>query len=111
MEFMRLETTAAERLFREEVRDWLQCNVPRTKRPISGMELREFDVAWQRRQFEGGWAGISWPAEYREWAAMREHRSAPSARHAIDTRFRITSQVDDGTLVEVAFPATRMLAE
>jgi len=35
-------------------------------------------------------------------------KALSEANHA---RFRITSQVDDGTLVEVAFPATRMLAE
>jgi alkylation response protein AidB-like acyl-CoA dehydrogenase len=26
--------------------------------------MRAFDTAWQRRQFEGGWAGIAWPVEY-----------------------------------------------
>ena len=35
-------------------------------------------------------------------------KALSEANHA---RFRITSQVDTGTLVEVAFPATRMLAE
>ena len=35
-------------------------------------------------------------------------KALAEANHA---RFRITSQVDNGTLVEVAFPATRMLAE
>jgi PAS domain S-box-containing protein len=35
-------------------------------------------------------------------------KALSEANHA---RFRITSQVDNGTLVEVAFPATRMLAE
>jgi PAS domain S-box-containing protein len=35
-------------------------------------------------------------------------KALAEANHA---RFRITSQVDDGTLVEVAFPATRVLAE
>ncbi len=35
-------------------------------------------------------------------------KALSEANHA---RFRITSQVDSGTLVEVAFPATRMLAE
>jgi signal transduction histidine kinase len=34
-------------------------------------------------------------------------KALAEANHA---RFRITSQVDDGTLVEVAFPATRVLA-
>jgi alkylation response protein AidB-like acyl-CoA dehydrogenase len=26
--------------------------------------MREYDVAWQRTQFEGGWAGIDWPEEF-----------------------------------------------
>jgi signal transduction histidine kinase len=35
-------------------------------------------------------------------------KALAEANHA---RFRITSQVDDGTLVEVAFPATRVLTQ
>lgn len=50
--------------FRDEVRTWLGANVPSEPRPDDGPELREFDVEWQRRQYEGGWAGIDWPAEY-----------------------------------------------
>ena len=61
---MRLEVTAAERTFRQEVQDWLRSNVPRTRRPLSGLGVRDFDTAWQRAQNEGGWAGISWPKEY-----------------------------------------------
>ena len=26
--------------------------------------MRDFDLAWQRKQYDGGWAGISWPREY-----------------------------------------------
>jgi alkylation response protein AidB-like acyl-CoA dehydrogenase len=61
---MRLQVTAEERAFRRQVHDWLQDNVPRGKRPLEGQALRDFDLQWQRRQFEGGWAGISWPREY-----------------------------------------------
>jgi alkylation response protein AidB-like acyl-CoA dehydrogenase len=61
---MRLQIPAEERAFRREVRGWLQTNVPRGKRPLEGQALREFDLRWQRRQYEGGWAGISWPKEY-----------------------------------------------
>ncbi|WP_309222129.1 acyl-CoA dehydrogenase family protein [Aeromicrobium sp. S22] len=50
--------------FREEVRTWLAENVPRTPRPPVSTEARDFDLAWQRTQFEGGWAGINWPKEY-----------------------------------------------
>ena len=50
--------------FREEVRTWLAENVPREPRPPVSAEARDFDLAWQRTQFDGGWAGINWPTEY-----------------------------------------------
>ena len=53
-----------QRLFREEVRTWLEANVPREKRPPDGSGMRDFDMEWQSRQYEGGWAGISWPVQY-----------------------------------------------
>lgn len=49
--------------FREEVRDWLRTNKPREERPHDFQGQIEFDRAWQRTQFDGGWAGISWPRE------------------------------------------------
>jgi alkylation response protein AidB-like acyl-CoA dehydrogenase len=49
--------------FRARARDWLASNVPAEPQPADGPALREFDLAWQRRQFEGGWAGISWPVK------------------------------------------------
>jgi alkylation response protein AidB-like acyl-CoA dehydrogenase len=55
-----------ERQFREEVRDWLRANRPRDARPgdddIAGQIA--YDRAWQRCQYDGGWAGISWPRQY-----------------------------------------------
>jgi alkylation response protein AidB-like acyl-CoA dehydrogenase len=57
--------TVQEREFREEVRTWLHDNVPTEPRPDSASrECRDFDMAWQRAQYDGGWAGIAWPAEY-----------------------------------------------
>ena len=50
--------------FRGVARTWLAENVPTEDRPHGGAALVEFDVAWQRRQFEAGWAGIDWPAEF-----------------------------------------------
>ena len=61
---MNLDFTAEERIFREEVRDWLRTNVPKERRPHDGPAMAEFDHAWQRKQYEAGWAGISWPKEY-----------------------------------------------
>jgi alkylation response protein AidB-like acyl-CoA dehydrogenase len=60
-----LDFTIAERGFRDEVRSWLVDNVPREPRPRGdGDEMRAFDLAWQRRQHDGGWGGISWPTEF-----------------------------------------------
>ena len=61
---MNLDFTPEDELFRAEARDWLNENVPRAQRPPEGQAMREFDLAWQRRQFNGGWAGVSWPVEY-----------------------------------------------
>ncbi|MFE2985690.1 acyl-CoA dehydrogenase family protein [Streptomyces sp. NPDC059262] len=61
---MDLDFTPEQREFREEVRTWLHENKPRDPRPQDPEELRAFDLAWQRTQWEGGWAGIAWPTEY-----------------------------------------------
>jgi alkylation response protein AidB-like acyl-CoA dehydrogenase len=63
--FVELVASAELNDFREEARTWLEKNVPAERRPqTSGPEVREYDAEWQRRQFEGGWAGINWPTEY-----------------------------------------------
>lgn len=49
--------------FRAEARTWLTANVPTSPPPPDGPESREFVLAWQRKQAEGGWAGIAWPKE------------------------------------------------
>jgi alkylation response protein AidB-like acyl-CoA dehydrogenase len=61
---MDLNFSREDGIFREQARTWLRDNVTREPRPLSGEAMRTFDLAWQRRQFEGGWAGVSWPAEY-----------------------------------------------
>ena len=61
---MHLVESAELDAFREEVRTWLHENAPKEKRPHDGQAMREFDLAWQRIQYEGGWAGIAWPKEF-----------------------------------------------
>jgi alkylation response protein AidB-like acyl-CoA dehydrogenase len=61
---MDLHFSREDMIFRERARAWLCDNAPRQRRPHSGDAMRAFDLAWQRKQFEGGWAGVSWPAEY-----------------------------------------------
>jgi alkylation response protein AidB-like acyl-CoA dehydrogenase len=53
-----------EQRFRELAREWLSSNAPKTPRPLDGPDMLSFDVTWQRRQHEAGWAGISWPEAY-----------------------------------------------
>ena len=61
---MNLDLTAEELAFRDEASTWLRENLPTEPRPPEGQEMREFDLAWQRTLFDGGWAGINWPVEY-----------------------------------------------
>jgi alkylation response protein AidB-like acyl-CoA dehydrogenase len=59
-----LDFTTQESEFRDEVRTWLRENAPRETRPTHGQAMRDYDLDWQRRQWDGGWAGISWPVAY-----------------------------------------------
>jgi alkylation response protein AidB-like acyl-CoA dehydrogenase len=64
---MDLNLTAEELKFRNEVRAWLTANVPKDwdKFREEAMEKRfEYLRRWQRKLFEAGWAGISWPKAY-----------------------------------------------
>ena len=66
---MDLNLTPEEQLFRDELRAWLQANVPP---PFAGHPTHEEDKGeyfaylrdWQRKVYEAGWAGLSWPKEY-----------------------------------------------
>jgi alkylation response protein AidB-like acyl-CoA dehydrogenase len=61
---MDLEFSPEDDQFRAQARDWLHDNVPRARRPHGGTSMREFDLSWQKTQFQAGWAGVSWPLEY-----------------------------------------------
>ena len=61
---MNLDVSPAERDFRERARTWLAEHCPREQPPEDPRGARQFELAWQALQFEGGWAGVSWPAEY-----------------------------------------------
>src|SRR6187397_1793415 len=61
---MDLTLSPAEEAFRDEVRTWLEENHPGPE-PESGLdEVIAFRREWQRKLYEAGWAGISWPKEY-----------------------------------------------
>ncbi len=64
---MDLNLTPSEQSFREEFRAWLKANIP-PDWDASGFDDSEhrFEYlrAWQRKMYEAGWVGISWPKEY-----------------------------------------------
>ena len=61
---MQLSFDTEDEAFRASARAWLTANVPSERRPHSGPAARDFDLAWQHRQFIGGWAGVAWPVDY-----------------------------------------------
>jgi alkylation response protein AidB-like acyl-CoA dehydrogenase len=61
---MDLQYSEEDREFRTRARTWLQAHVPRSPRPPHGRGAVDFDRAWQRKLYEHGWAGVTWPAEH-----------------------------------------------
>jgi alkylation response protein AidB-like acyl-CoA dehydrogenase len=64
---MDLNLNQEELAFRDELRAWLAANVPTDwdeRRDDSMKERFDYLRRWQRKLYDGGWAGISWPKEY-----------------------------------------------
>lgn len=61
---MDLRYSEADHEFRAKARAWLIANVPTEKRAAHGKAAEQFDRDWQRKLYEHGWAGVSWPKEY-----------------------------------------------
>ena len=70
---MDFDDTPAERAFRSEIAAWLDRNVePRYRTGSASVGLANVNNPsyadecrmWQRRLFDGGWAGLTWPTEY-----------------------------------------------
>jgi len=59
-----------EARFRQEVHDWLVANLPEGwgtpayAKPTEPADKVAFARQWQRRLYDGGWAGLQWPREY-----------------------------------------------
>ncbi|GIW40007.1 MAG: acyl-CoA dehydrogenase [Candidatus Binatia bacterium] len=63
-----MERTSLDR-FREELRRWLEANIPDDLRPERAALLPENERvvrlrAWQKKLAEARWVGITWPPEY-----------------------------------------------
>ena len=61
---MDLTLTDEEREFRDEVRTWLEANHPGPGPDGDDSVKFQFQIEWQRKMHEAGWAGVSWPKEY-----------------------------------------------
>jgi len=60
-----------DEVFRHELRDWLDANLPENERipPVDFMfeesaELWQRRLRWHQKMHAAGWVGISWPKEY-----------------------------------------------
>lgn len=84
---MDLTFTESENAFRQEIRSWLQANVP--KEPLPSMDSKEgfaLHREWEKKLHAGGWAMVSWPKEYGgrgvnliEWLIFEEEYYAARA--------------------------------
>jgi alkylation response protein AidB-like acyl-CoA dehydrogenase len=66
---MDLSLTESEKAFRDELRAWLEANLPEPwqngdEDTDEEREHFEYLRRWQRKVFEAGWAGISWSRAY-----------------------------------------------
>jgi alkylation response protein AidB-like acyl-CoA dehydrogenase len=67
---MEFRLNEEEESFRRELSDWLDRNLPAGwgtplhRKPATMDEEVVLARAWQRKLYDGGWAGISWPKEY-----------------------------------------------
>lgn len=63
---MKLEYTSEQRAFRQEVREWMEANVPRAPLPSFDLTREGFEAhrEWERKLHEGRWGMVTWPESY-----------------------------------------------
>ncbi|SRR6266545_2688890 len=64
---MDLRYSETDEVFRAELRGWLARTLPRLPAPPARDDWParvRYDTDWQRRLYEAGYAGMSWPKEY-----------------------------------------------
>jgi alkylation response protein AidB-like acyl-CoA dehydrogenase len=62
---MDFDLDEGEKAFRDEVRAWLKANAPKSDAAESDQEkLVANRRAWQKKLYEAGYVGITWPKEY-----------------------------------------------
>ena len=63
---MNLSYTPEQHAFRQEVRDWMEANVPRDPLPSFDLTREGFEAHrdWERKLNEGRWGMVTWPEAY-----------------------------------------------
>ena len=62
---MQLRLTQQQETFRDDVRSWLESNVPDPALPSMDTEAGfKLHRDWERTLYDGGWGVVSWPQEY-----------------------------------------------
>jgi alkylation response protein AidB-like acyl-CoA dehydrogenase len=74
---MDLRFTDDERAFRQEVRDWIDANLPadtRERMAAGRTPTKQMQVDWQKKLNAKGWCVPHWPAEWggqKDWSAIK----------------------------------------
>ncbi len=78
---MNLDYTPEQRVFRTEVRSWMEANVPAHPLPSFDLTLEGFEAhrEWERKLSAGRWGMVTWPEElggrgldYTRWLIFEE---------------------------------------
>jgi alkylation response protein AidB-like acyl-CoA dehydrogenase len=59
-----LRDTPDEAAFRQEVREFIAANLPKSSRERGARRFEDADREWSRKLGEAGYAGLTWPKEY-----------------------------------------------
>lgn len=115
--------TASDEEFRAELRDWFATALAEQGPYPSQHDWsarRAYDASWQRRLFDGGYAGMNWPAEFGGRAAPLGHQLVYFEEYArakapapgtmfVGTRHAGPTLIAEGTPEQRAFHLPRIL--
>ena len=116
-------TTASDEEFRAELRGWFADALREQGPPPSEHDWaarRAYDASWQRRLFDGGYAGMNWPAEFGGRAAPLGHQLVYFEEYAragapapgtmfVGTRHAGPTLIAEGTAAQRSFHLPRIL--
>ncbi len=117
-------SSASDAAFRAELRDWLSTAVAEQgpyPTEHDWAARRAYDASWQKRLFDGGYAGMNWPSEFGGRAAPLGHQLVYFEEYArakapapgtmfVGTRHAGPTLIAEGTPEQQAFHLPRILA-